>query len=166
MIFGAGTKDFRALSQLVIVEPGKRYALRGFYRSELDTRALFKWEASDGSTVLAATGPLANRTAWQPFELQFTAPADADGITATAILLLCLRLLGARADYYIPNRIDEGYGLNHEAMRTLAGAGAEVVITVDCGIASIAEAETARDLGLTLIITDHHRPSVGDSLRE
>ena len=91
---------------------------------------------------------------------------DADGITATAILLLCLRLLGARADYYIPNRIDEGYGLNHEAMRTLAGAGADLVITVDCGIASIAEAETARELGLTLIITDHHRPSVGESLRE
>jgi tetratricopeptide (TPR) repeat protein len=81
MIFGSGTKDFRVLSQLVIVEPGKRYALRGFYRSELDTRALFKWEASDGSTVLAASEPLANRTAWQPFELQFTAPGDADGIT-------------------------------------------------------------------------------------
>lgn len=82
---------------------------------------------------------------------------DADGISATAILLLCLRLLGARADYYIPNRIDEGYGLNHEALRTLAAAGADVVITVDCGIASVAEAETACQLGLTLIVTDHHR---------
>ncbi len=104
---------------------------------------------------------------------------DADGISATAILLLCLRLLGARADYYIPNRIDEGYGLNHEALRTLAAAGADLVITVDCGIASVAEAETASDLGLTLIITDHHRPqtavapsasrtgaaTVGESLR-
>jgi single-stranded-DNA-specific exonuclease len=84
---------------------------------------------------------------------------DADGISATAILLLCLRLLGARADYYIPNRIDEGYGLNHEALRTLAGGGADIVITVDCGIASVAEAETARELGLTLIVTDHHRPA-------
>jgi single-stranded-DNA-specific exonuclease len=82
---------------------------------------------------------------------------DADGISATAILLLCLRLLGARADYYIPNRIDEGYGLNHEALRTLAAAGADIVITVDCGIASVAEAETACQLGLTLIVTDHHR---------
>ena len=69
---------------------------------------------------------------------------DADGMTATAILLLCLRLLGARADFYIPNRIDEGYGLNHEALRTLAAGGADVVVTVDCGIASVAEAETAR----------------------
>ena len=48
---------------------------------------------------------------------------DADGMTATAILLLCLQLLGAKADYYIPNRIDEGYGLNHDALRTIAAAG-------------------------------------------
>src|SRR4051794_30536657 len=82
---------------------------------------------------------------------------DADGMTSTAILLLCLRLLGAKADFYIPNRIDEGYGLNSETLRTIAGQGGDVVVTVDCGITSIAEAETARELGLTLIITDHHR---------
>src|SRR5262249_54819545 len=75
------------------------------------------------------------------------------------ILLLCLKLLGANADYYIPNRIDEGYGLNHEALRTIAAQGGDVVVTVDCGITSVAEAETARELGLTLIITDHHRES-------
>src|SRR3954447_8031057 len=91
---------------------------------------------------------------------------DADGVTATAILLSCLKLLGAKADFYIPNRIDEGYGLNHEALRTIAAQGGDVVVTVDCGITSVAEAETARELGLTLIITDHHRPSVLVSLRE
>jgi single-stranded-DNA-specific exonuclease len=91
---------------------------------------------------------------------------DADGMTATAILLLCLKLLGAKADFYIPNRIDEGYGLNHDALRTIAGQGGDVVVTVDCGITSVAEAETARQLGLTLIITDHHRPKVVVSLRE
>ena len=79
-------------------------------------------------------------------------------MTATSILLLCLRLLGAKADFYIPNRIDEGYGLNHDALRTIAGQGGDVVVTVDCGITSVAEAETARELGLTLIITDHHQP--------
>ena len=83
---------------------------------------------------------------------------DADGMTATAILLGCLKLLGANADYYVPNRIDEGYGLNHEAIRSLALEGAQVVVTVDCGIASVAEAETATECGLTLIITDHHQP--------
>src|SRR3954447_21894362 len=83
---------------------------------------------------------------------------DADGMTSTAILLLCLRVLGAKADFYIPNRIDEGYGLNSDALRTIAGQGGDVVVTVDCGITSVAEAETARELGLTLIITDHHQP--------
>ena len=63
-----------------------------------------------------------------------------------------------KADFYVPNRIDEGYGLNHEALRTIAGQGGDVVVTVDCGITSVAEAETARELGLTLIITDHHQP--------
>jgi single-stranded-DNA-specific exonuclease len=84
---------------------------------------------------------------------------DADGMTATAILLLCLRLLGAKADFYVPHRIDEGYGLNHEAIRCLAFEGAQVLVTVDCGIASVAEAETAAECGLTLIITDHHQPA-------
>jgi len=83
---------------------------------------------------------------------------DCDGMTGTAILLGCLRLLGAQADYYVPNRIDEGYGLNHEAIRCLAMEGAQVVVTVDCGIASAAEADTAAECGLTLVITDHHQP--------
>jgi single-stranded-DNA-specific exonuclease len=98
---------------------------------------------------------------------------DADGMSATAILMLCVKQLGAKADYYIPNRIDEGYGLNHDALRTIAGQGGDVVITVDCGITSVAEAETARELGLTLIITDHHQSAsrrdaatVGESLRD
>jgi single-stranded-DNA-specific exonuclease len=82
---------------------------------------------------------------------------DADGMTSTAILLTCLRLLGANASYYVPNRIDEGYGLNHEAIRCLALEGAQVIVTVDCGITSVAEAATAAECGLTLIITDHHQ---------
>lgn len=82
---------------------------------------------------------------------------DADGMTATALLLECLKLLGGQAAYYVPNRIDEGYGLNDEALRTLHARGASMVITVDCGIASIGEAALARELGLELIITDHHQ---------
>jgi single-stranded-DNA-specific exonuclease len=82
---------------------------------------------------------------------------DADGMTATALLLECLRLLGAQASYYVPHRLDEGYGLNDEALRTLAAQGASMVVTVDCGIASVAEARTARELGLELIVTDHHQ---------
>ncbi|HEX4128615.1 MAG TPA: single-stranded-DNA-specific exonuclease RecJ [Pirellulales bacterium] len=81
---------------------------------------------------------------------------DVDGVTGTSLLWQCLRLLGAEATTYVPHRIEEGYGLNDEALRTLAAQGAKVVVTVDCGIASVAEARTARELGLELIITDHH----------
>ena len=82
---------------------------------------------------------------------------DADGMTATALLLNCLHLLVAQASYYVPHRIDEGYGLNDEALCTLAARGEQMVITVDCGIASVAEAKTAKELGLELIVTDHHQ---------
>jgi single-stranded-DNA-specific exonuclease len=81
---------------------------------------------------------------------------DADGITGTAILLNCLKLLGADATYYVPNRLEEGYGLNRAALQTLAGRGASLVVSVDCGIASLEEATLARELGLELIVTDHH----------
>jgi single-stranded-DNA-specific exonuclease len=81
---------------------------------------------------------------------------DTDGVTGTAILYEALRLLDADADYYVPNRLEEGYGLNCEALRKLAEEGARCVITVDCGVASIEEAREARRLGLTLLVTDHH----------
>lgn len=81
---------------------------------------------------------------------------DADGMTATALLYHCLKLLSADVSYYVPNRLEEGYGLNETALRTLATRGAAIVVSVDCGIASIREAEVARELGLQLIITDHH----------
>ncbi|HZL88705.1 MAG TPA: single-stranded-DNA-specific exonuclease RecJ [Pirellulaceae bacterium] len=81
---------------------------------------------------------------------------DADGMTATALLLGCLKLLGADASYYVPNRLEEGYGLNHDALRGIAQRGGQTVVSVDCGIASVSEAETAKELGLELIVTDHH----------
>lgn len=81
---------------------------------------------------------------------------DCDGMTGTAILVRCLKLLGADVNYYVPNRLEEGYGLSCEALRKLAAHGSQLVISVDCGICSVAEAETAREVGLELIITDHH----------
>jgi single-stranded-DNA-specific exonuclease len=81
---------------------------------------------------------------------------DADGMTSTAILLSCLRLLGADATYFVPNRLEEGYGLACESLKSLAERGASLVISVDCGITSVQPARTARDLGLELIVTDHH----------
>ncbi|MHC4477734.1 MAG: single-stranded-DNA-specific exonuclease RecJ [Planctomycetota bacterium] len=83
---------------------------------------------------------------------------DVDGITGVAILWQLLTLLDANVDYYIPHRIDEGYGLNLEAIRSLAEAGSKLVITVDCGIGALDCAELAHQLALELIITDHHQP--------
>lgn len=83
---------------------------------------------------------------------------DVDGVTATSLLWHCLQLLGAKVDYYIPSRLEEGYGLNCEALRQLhAEDPGRLLITVDCGITSRAEAALARELGLELIITDHHQ---------
>ncbi len=82
---------------------------------------------------------------------------DVDGVTATSLLWHCLRLAGATVDYYIPHRLEEGYGLNCDALRQLHEEDPQrLVVTVDCGIGSVNEAALARELGLELIITDHH----------
>lgn len=83
---------------------------------------------------------------------------DADGVTATALLVQALRALGGQAIDYIPDRFEEGYGLNINALRQLKESGARIVISVDCGVRSLKEAQEARQLGLDLIITDHHTP--------
>ncbi len=83
---------------------------------------------------------------------------DADGVTSTALMVLTLREIGALVEPYIPHRVDEGYGLNGEALRKLAASGTKLVITVDCGIRSIVEVEEGNAAGLDIIITDHHTP--------
>ena len=87
---------------------------------------------------------------------------DVDCVTATALLVQTLRSLGGNARPYIPNRFDEGYGLNPEALDALKADGVKLVITVDCGIRSPDEASHARSIGLELIISDHHQPAEGN----
>lgn len=81
---------------------------------------------------------------------------DVDGVTATALLADFFRKIGVETLNYIPSRTDEGYGLNTEAMRSLAKDGVKLVITVDCGSTSLDVAEEAAELGIKLVITDHH----------
>ena len=88
---------------------------------------------------------------------------DVDGVTATALMVEGLTKLGANVRGYIPNRFDEGYGLNKDALDALRGGGVKLVITVDCGIRSPDEALHAQTIGLDLIISDHHHPD-GDCL--
>jgi single-stranded-DNA-specific exonuclease len=81
---------------------------------------------------------------------------DVDGITGVAILLTCIRLAGGRADFYVPHRLEEGYGLNADAVRKIADNGARLIVTVDCGISAAAPLADARAAGVDVIVTDHH----------
>ena len=87
---------------------------------------------------------------------------DVDGISATVVALLALRELGARVEWRLPSRFEEGYGLAVETIEQLAADGVDLVLTVDCGITAVGEVARARALGLDVIVTDHHRP--GDAL--
>jgi len=83
---------------------------------------------------------------------------DADGVSSTSVLMITLRDLGANVQFYIPNRFTEGYGPNEPAFRQAAENGINLIITVDTGISAVHEAGIAKELGLDLIITDHHEP--------
>lgn len=89
---------------------------------------------------------------------------DADGVTATTILYKTLCKLGANCQFYIPNRFSEGYGMNEQAIEYFAEQNVALIITVDNGIADVAEVELANDLGIDVIITDHHE--IQDTLPE
>ncbi len=86
---------------------------------------------------------------------------DADGICATTLALLLLRELGADPAWHLPSRFEEGYGLAAQTVAKLAADGVELVLTVDCGITAVAEVEEAKRLGLSVVVTDHHRPADG-----
>jgi single-stranded-DNA-specific exonuclease len=87
---------------------------------------------------------------------------DCDGMTGTAILVNGLRLFNADVSYHVPNRLEDGYGLNEEAIRKLADRGKKIIVSVDCGITSVAHAELCKELGVKLVITDHH--TIGEQL--
>lgn len=81
---------------------------------------------------------------------------DADGITSTAVLMEVLSQLTDNLAYYIPSRFEEGYGLNCEALDKIKAAGVDLVVTVDCGSVSCMEVEHAKEIGLKILVTDHH----------
>src|SRR5438094_5147677 len=87
---------------------------------------------------------------------------DADGICATALAVLILRELGAEAESHLPSRFDEGYGVRRETLSRLADDGCGLVLTVDCGVTAVDEVAHAKELGLEVVVSDHHR--AGDAL--
>lgn len=88
---------------------------------------------------------------------------DVDGVSGCTLLYLVLsRMVGSKVSYYIPDRISEGYGLSSEAMRESAEKGVNLIVTVDCGVTAVEEIRYARELGIDVIVCDHHEP--GDEL--
>jgi single-stranded-DNA-specific exonuclease len=83
---------------------------------------------------------------------------DADGMTAVAIWVLALRRLSVEPIRYVPSRLAEGYGLSVDGLRSLAGRGVSLVVTCDCGVGNAAEVAAARELGMDVVVTDHHVP--------
>ncbi|WP_300279421.1 single-stranded-DNA-specific exonuclease RecJ [Peptacetobacter sp.] len=81
---------------------------------------------------------------------------DVDGVSSTSVLLTYFKSIGYKVKYYIPNRLEEGYGINKEAIEYINKEGCDLMISVDCGITSVEEVEYANKLGITVIITDHH----------
>lgn len=81
---------------------------------------------------------------------------DVDGVSSTSILYIYFKSIGFPVKYYIPNRLEEGYGINEDAVKKISNDGCDLIITVDCGITSVKEVELASELGIDVIITDHH----------
>jgi len=91
---------------------------------------------------------------------------DVDGITAVAILHACLKMVGANVGFYVPHRLTEGYGVNDDAIDKLIAEGAQLLITVDCGISAADALGRATAAGLDVIVTDHHSPPPPEDLPE
>ena len=84
---------------------------------------------------------------------------DVDGVTSTVLLVSVLRKLGGTVDFYVPQRLTEGYGLNTQAMEKLAARGTRLVVSADCGVTAVAEVEAAARLGMDVVVIDHHTAS-------
>ena len=89
---------------------------------------------------------------------------DVDGVCSTAILVRALRTLGADVDWYLPSRIDDGYGLARSTVERLAARGTSLLITVDCAVTAVEEVALARSLGMDVVVTDHHSPRADGEL--
>ena len=137
------------------------------YATDAAARAYLRAEANLDPSPLQLTGIPATVERIR-YSLDHSEPIaiygdyDVDGVTATALMVQALRALGGNVRGYIPNRFDEGYGLNNEALASLKKDGVKLVITVDCGIRSPDETSHAQAIGLDLIISDHHQPAEGN----
>jgi single-stranded-DNA-specific exonuclease len=155
--------EARALTEaLGVSEPLAVTLVRRGYRTPSEARSFLAADEShqpsafDGmdqvcERILAAIGAGRQITVHGDF--------DVDGVCATTLMVSTLRELGAKCDWFIPSRIEDGYGLSAENVRRLAERGTSLLLTVDCGVTSVAEVALAAELGMEVVVTDHHQPA-------
>ncbi len=162
-IFPAQKAQAKQISQATALSPLLAQVLinRGLYTPEqawefLDPETLLLPSPLDNFPDLADSLDLLVEAIDAQQKILICGDYDADGMTSTALLLRSLRYLGAQVNYAIPSRMDEGYGINLRIVEEFHAAGGAIVLTVDNGIAAYAPVARARELGLTVILTDHH----------
>jgi len=154
--------EARQLSEeLGVSEPVAVTLVRRGYRTPAEARAFLAAEEEHPPSAFEGIGAAVERvrTAIEAGRrITVHGDFDVDGVCATALMVGCLRELGADCDWFIPSRVEDGYGLSPENVRRLAQRGTSLLLTVDCGIASAAEVALARELGMEVVVTDHHQP--------
>jgi single-stranded-DNA-specific exonuclease len=154
--------EARALSeQLGLSEPIAVALVRRGYRTPEQARSFLAADESHPPSAFAGMDAVVARVRAAieaGRRITVHGDFDVDGVCATTVMVKTLRALGADCDWFIPDRIDDGYGLSSENVRRLAERGTSLLITVDCGITCPEQVELARELGVEVIVTDHHQP--------
>ncbi|HET8566259.1 MAG TPA: single-stranded-DNA-specific exonuclease RecJ [Solirubrobacterales bacterium] len=153
--------EARALcEELGLSEPVAVTLVRRGYRTPEQARAFLAADESHPPSAFAGMGPVVEQVHSAiagGARITVHGDFDVDGVCATAIMVSTLRELGADCDWFIPDRIEDGYGLSEENVRRLAQRGTKLLLTVDCGITCAAEVALAGELGMEVIVTDHHQ---------
>jgi single-stranded-DNA-specific exonuclease len=154
-------EEARELSaELELSEPVAIALVRRGYRTPEEARAFLAADEWHEPEEFAAMGAVVERVlsaVEDKRRITVHGDFDVDGVCATTILVSTLRELGAECDWLIPDRIADGYGLSPENVRKLADRGTRLILTADCGITAVAEVELAKQLGIEVVVTDHHQ---------
>jgi len=147
--------------QLQLSEPVAITLVRRGYRTPEEARAFLEADETHPPSAFRSMGGVVERVmaAIEAGErITVHGDFDVDGVCATTILVSTLRELGAECDWLIPDRMADGYGLSEDNVRRLAERGTRLLITADCGITAVDEVELAKQLGIDVVVTDHHQP--------
>jgi single-stranded-DNA-specific exonuclease len=154
--------EARALSaELGLSEPIAVTLVRRGYRTPEDARAFLAADESHPPAAFEGMELVVERVREAIAagrRITIHGDFDVDGVCATAVMVKALRDLGGEVDWFIPNRIEDGYGLSSANVRRLAERGTQLLLTVDCGITCASEVALAQELGVEAIVTDHHQP--------